>query len=271
MRPEIIIILVAAFFCLIVTCFHNCNRTNVIKKLSKFGAVFCVYIVIHLLTGTAIKLSGINQYGIDNRNPEWKFMVGLDKEHLGAWNTSHINILAMEESSERKKEVIDYVRATYKTPYDVVSFVYDKQAFMWSSPSPVYFTFNDGELSRTVKLFGKEYYMNDLINIFVSVDKIYYTFIFGLFFLSIADVFFSMFRGVQPSREFYFIMMVCLVNFLIYLLIEVQPRYKYFIMPFIFISAAQILTRLNMLSDISLKTFSLQIFRSKNNTSIYKK
>lgn len=258
MRPEIIIVLVAAFFCLIVGCVRY-DRNNVVREFSKFSIVLFIYIIIHLLTSSVIKLSGVNQYGIDNRNPEWKFMVGLDKEHLGAWNTSHVNILAMEDASERKKEIIDYVKATYKTPQDVASFVFDKQSFMWSSPSPVYFTFNDGELTRTVKLFGKEHYMNDLVNIFISVDKIYYTFILGLFLISVADVFLSMIRGVQPSRELYFIMMVCLVNFMIYLLIEVQPRYKYFVMPFVFIVAAQSLTRLNKLWVGRLKTLTLKV------------
>lgn len=41
-------------------------------------------------------------------------MVGLDKEHLGAWNTSHVNILAMEDASERKKKLLIMLRQRTK-------------------------------------------------------------------------------------------------------------------------------------------------------------
>lgn len=268
MRPEIIIIFIAAGFCLIVSSMKSRERGVILSQLAKFSTVVVIYVLIHVFTGAAIKASGVNQYGIDNRNPEWKFMVGLDKEHLGAWNTSHANILGMTDSAERKKEVIDYVKKTYKTPGDVLSFVHDKQAFMWASPSPVYFTFNDGELTRTVRLFGKEYYMNDLVNVFVSLDKVYYTFIFCLFFVSVLDVFVSLFRGVVPSKEQYFIMMVCLVNFLIYLFIEVQPRYKYFVMPFIFIAIGHFLTRVSTINKSNLKARFLLVFGKRSDAAL---
>lgn len=259
MRPEIIIIFIAVSFCLVIFCCKGNNRNEEFKKIAKFALVVFIYVATNMITSAAIKVSGVNKYGIDNMNPEWKFMVGLDKEHDGTWNTSHAYILKMQDSAERRKEVINYVKSTYNSTYDIFHFVYRKQSFMWSSFSPIYFTFNDGELTRVIRLFGKEYYMNDLVNIFVSVDKIYYIIILGLFFISVIDALFLVVKKRQLPPALYFIMMVCLVNFIIYLFIEVQPRYKYFVMPFIFVAVAHALTRLSLFWTEKLRTQVLRV------------
>lgn len=257
MRPEVIIILLAILLYSVLSCIFKSEKLNISKRFYNTALLFIVYFAANICVAQIIKASEVNIYGVDNRNPEWKFMVGLDKENNGAWNRSHGYILSMQNQQERRNVVLKYLSRTYKSPSDFIALFKAKHRFMWASPTPVYFTFNDGALERVISLFGNQYYMNDLLNIYLSIDKIYYISILLVFTLSVLMYMCLMSSNYYFPHKLLLIYMICLLNFGVYLIIEVQPRYRYSMIPFVFIGSSFLLNFLMSKSNCILKQFKI--------------
>jgi len=78
-----VIILGIAVFAIIYLMFDK-NKFDY-KRFSKIVLTLVIYFVLFALAGWGIKASGLNEYGLSNRDTEWKFVTGLNYASDGTY------------------------------------------------------------------------------------------------------------------------------------------------------------------------------------------
>lgn len=79
------------------------------KTSLKFLLTLAIYFVLFSLAGVGIKASGINEYGLSNNDPQWKFLTGLNYESSGTYSNDLNSVIdphknrAQNRKSEKLK------------------------------------------------------------------------------------------------------------------------------------------------------------------------
>ena len=232
MRPQVAIILLALAAVLILSIIKTHTKKQVLGFLFRGAALLLAYGIITVSISSFIKISGINPNGAANTRPEWKVIVGLDMTMDGTVkDTNKGYLLRIEDDALRSEAVRQAIRQDIDK-YRLPSFFLQKSAQMWGDTAPTFWAFWGLDLNK--KIFATTY--EKFAPVIAELDKGIYLFIWVLFAVS-ACLF--LFRKSTKEREKMLLFAIITIGFfLVYQIIEIQTRYRYDIMPFVFLFAA---------------------------------
>ena len=161
--------------------------------------------------------SGIAPGGIGNSRPEWKFVIGLDTESGGTYSEANEYILDIADDAERREAAGEAIRASLEGCDDLAGFFWGKLEGLWGSMEDL--SFVTGGLPMESALIIAER---------------------AAFLLAAALAALGCVAALRRRAGAAELMDMCALSaaFICYLFIEIQPRYRYGTVPFIFILAA---------------------------------
>jgi FtsH-binding integral membrane protein len=235
MRPEGIIVIATILFVSLILILKYDTSKKRIDILKKAGIVLVIYFLVLASVGFAVKITGINKNGISNKFPEWKFVEGLDNATFGQYNKKDTYILDIKDQNLRRREALKLIENSFKNGNGVIDFVYKKTAKMWAGNESSFSTVfkNDTNYKNYVTDF--ETVEGKAIGLMMYFDKSIYIFILIAFIFSCIMIISN--KSKLKEKAFFFIIMIS-INYAVYLLIEIKTRYRYNIMPAIFIMSA---------------------------------
>lgn len=219
MRPEGIIVV----FSLLIFELFRLKKDLLLKTARNLLIFIVIYLAIGYSSSLIIQKAGINDEGLSNNNPEWKFVLGFNHESCGYYSTDDEKYL---NDKEKQMEVIKE-RVTV-SPVKMIKLMSCKIGRFWlqsdiSSKNEMY-------SNKTYDVLGIQVKFTDIENIVIGFNTVLYII---TFLMCIIGVFFNRKKIIKDKAYFFVIMMI--VTFFVYLLIEIQPRYAYFIHVSIFI------------------------------------
>lgn len=218
-RPEGIIVV----FTLILFEIFRLKKDEILKTLKNVGMFLIIYFMIGTLSSFAVEKLGINDEGLRNNNPKWKFVLGFNSDSCGYYTPSDEKYL-----NDENKELEVIKNRISVRPAKMGKLLTCKINKFWlqteiSSKNEMY---ND----KTYNIFGINIKFKDLENIVVKFNSALYII---TLLMCIVGVVFNRKKVIKDNSFFFVILMM--VTFFVYLLIEIQPRYAYFIHVSIFI------------------------------------
>lgn len=222
LRPEGIVVLVSIIGYKLL---KIGSKKEIKKTLVGICIVCLTYFAITLTVSFIIQVTNINHNGLKNNNPLWKFVCGSDYETGGCYS---IRGEAVFGNIEQEKTFIiqNYKSLNLKT---MLKFFVGKIRNFWTISEGYYWAFADSWVD------GR------FIDKYVLYDLSIYTFIF-------ISTLISIFTGIREKRNGKtLLVLILLVNFAVYLLIEIQVRYSYTVKIIMFILATDGINQLLLL------------------------
>lgn len=218
-RPEGIIVV----FTLILFEIFRLKKDKILKTLKNVGIFLIIYFMLGTLSSFAVEKLGINDEGLRNNNPKWKFVLGFNSDSCGYYTPLDEKYL-----NDENKELEVIKNRISVGPAKMGKLLTCKINKFWlqteiSSKNEMY---ND----KTYSIFGINIKFKDLENIVVKFNSVLYII---TLLMCIVGVVFNSKKVIEDNSFFFVILMI--VTFFVYLLIEIQPRYAYFIHVSVFI------------------------------------
>lgn len=190
------------------------------SKIVKIIITLLIYQVIFSGASLAIKNSGLNSYGLTNRDSEWKFVVGLDANSDGAYDQKMVDRFDLKESraqmSAKEHQVIRENIGNLNATHGWLKLLWNKNSKLWAQRA-ITIDFTGIETrhslrtSNFIKLLG---YLGSLVLIITS------------WFGSI-----KLLKGT--NKEIFLLILPLMAYAVVQLLIEVQGRYRLEFLPVI--------------------------------------
>ena len=218
-RPEAPIILIAIFLFLI---FRDFTDFRIIKRniLSFIGILF-TFIIITKGASFLILKSGYTEYHLSNRDPLWKITCGLNPDTKGTY--SHDDLVFLSQFEDRNEGHKTLITTRLDNPVSLLVTMASKTVPMWAS--------NDTSISFA---FSDNIDNTNLYNALLKLEKIQYIIIITFALLGVIN----MIREKSKFNYSFLFLIILIGYFLAHLILEVQPRYRYFAIPIFFIMAA---------------------------------
>lgn len=198
------------------------------------------WFVLGALLSGLIVWSGINPQGLANNQPMWKFVVGLNQDSSGHWNRADYETyldpdLSPEAAHEAMSQAVS--RRLEAGPVELVTLGWRKSAAMWAGNEDLYWGFGHHDPEAPASPLPLSW--NRVQLLFANLDK-------GVYLLAFALALWGLVRTVKQRLRADPTLLVTLVvcgYYAVHLMVEVQVRYRYFMMPFVFLLAARALDR----------------------------
>ena len=219
-RPEAIIFIMSILLFLILTT----KKEDVVKMGKNFGILILVYLIITTTSSFIVTKTGISPSGFKNTEPLWKFTVGLNPETKGDYNAQLSEKFNEESNEEHLKRLYNYtIGSLDKLPS---LFMYKAQHFWIESDLGWSLFYLSG---KSINVLNQKIKSDSLIALFYSFNQliIYIIFIFAIIAIIL--------KRKNMSRTQLFFLIILLVYFGVYLLIESTPRYAYTAQIFLFL------------------------------------
>lgn len=242
MRPEAILIFAAyivySFFLLIEEIWNGkqeCSKSNTRQKMVGILILIISYILFNGIAQTIYTKSGVAPNGIGNERPEWKFVLGLNPLSVGKFSKMNIDIMYIEDDNERSKEMVRVIKENFQTyEKSVFSFLGEKSKNMWGERDSAYWSVHDLDMKQQVNMGMFETSIGNLVNCALRMEKSIYILVF---WFSGITCFYHVFKR-RLKKEILFYVLLFAETYSAYLLIEIQQRYRYGIMPALFVLSA---------------------------------
>lgn len=219
LRPEGIIII----FSYLLFMIFNLKKDNFKKEVLGFLILLVSYGGINLICSNLIILSGVNNDGLKNTNPLWKFVLGFNGDSCGYYDSNdEVYINDKEKELEIIKERLN--------PSNVGRLVLCKTNRMWLSNK---IDVKDSSYDKAYYIGNIKIKFNDLANVVSLTNHYIFLFVMVMMILGV----FRNRKDIINNESLFFLIMV-VVAYFVFLLIEIQPRYLYLIHPSIFILSA---------------------------------
>ena len=183
------------------------------KALVRFALLIAGFVLITAAVRGGIALSGIAPNGTGNSVPEWKLVLGLDTATLGRYDPNMEYLLYIEDGAQRQAAAMEAIRASLSSSEDLFGFFWEKAELFWGG-------YEESWLGV----------VNEYIYPLRFWDRVFFI---AAALLALVGCF-----GLRESREETIARGAVFAMFCAYLLIEVQPRYRYFVWPFLLMLAA---------------------------------
>lgn len=219
LRPEGIIVI----FSYLLFMIFNLKKDNFKKEVLGFLILVVSYGGINLIYSNLIILSGVNKDGLKNTNPLWKFVLGFNGDSCGYYDSNdEVYINDKEKELEIIKERLN--------PSNVGRLVLCKTNRMWLSNK---IDVKDSSYDKAYYIGNIKIKFNDLANVVSLTNHYIFLFVMVMMILGV----FRNRKDIINNESLFFLIMV-VVAYFVFLLIEIQPRYLYLIHPSIFILSA---------------------------------
>ncbi len=237
MRPIGVIPLLAA----LIWCALRALTSIRWRSLLHSALVAVSYVAVGAALTGLIVVSGINPEGLGNNQPMWKFVVGLNQESSGCWNAADYDTflsLPAEQAHEAMTQAVQE-RLGVGLP-KLAGLAWRKNAVMWASNEDLYWGFGHLDPDGAAITFPFTLNWNRMQLLLGGLDKGVYLLAFALALVGLLG------RLRKPERCGRTLLLTLLLcgYCAVHLIVEVQVRYRYFLMPCIFLLAGLALARL---------------------------
>lgn len=237
MRPEAGIALAA------LICVGLCRFASAPSKRRLVQLALCALAVLgaYYLAQRAVELiliaADAAPYGVANAVPEWKIVVGLNTRTGGTVTNADEHIFAIVDRGERIKETLSIARAYLAECESPLVFFTGKLKYFWASADDVSFTL--GGLSPWDTAFAG-ISMERLMALMGTLELSERFALYALAAVGAVRGLWQVIRGRgAPSAGALWMAIILLGTVAAYLIVEIQPRYRYFAIPFVALVAAQ--------------------------------
>ena len=201
------------------------------KQMGKAALVVAVYYGVFSLASGAIIWSGVNPEGLTNNQPMWKFVLGFNQESSGAWNRADYEnylMLPTQEADAAMREVV--AQRLGAGPVELAKLAVRKSGLMWGDCEYMYWGFGhlDGQ-QRIGPLTIDQY-----TQILTHGDKGVYLAAFALALLGVLRL---LRKGTGGGGGALLLSFLLCGYYAVHLIVEVQARYRYFLLPTAFLLA----------------------------------
>ncbi len=230
LRPEGIVF-VAAFLVWRVLSALRDGLKQWKREILCMVAFLVAWAILGAAISGAIIVSGVHPDGLKNNTPYWKFLEGLNQDSNGGWSqadTDNYLMLPLDEVNDAMREEV--LRRLQVGPIALAKLAVRKIGVLWGGAEDLFWQF--GHLDQSVKIGPIS--VGQILSLFTWVDKGYYQVI--LLLALIGAVFLAL-RREGSGLLLYPAVLFC-GFFAVYLMIEVQVRYRYTAMPAVFLLAA---------------------------------
>lgn len=212
MRPEMYVVLIAAFCCLIVSLIVDTDtKAKSLKKIGMLLLYISIFLSILLLINYILQCVGIIEGSIFEGNLNYKLLVGLNQESIGMWN-EHDAILIHNKSAI---DELLKIRLMDVGPNIILMF----KKVCWQFGNYVYWWVMIMDSDKTIMISQNLY--RPFAQSFISI----------IIILSCITMLFD-----KKRRNNLFVMYIVLAGYIAtFALIEVQDRYNYIIVPILMI------------------------------------
>lgn len=235
MRPEAAIV-VAAILCVCVLAFiSRPAKEHFLRLLLGFAVVAVAYLGAKWLAELVLHYVGLAPYGIGNSVPEWKLIVGLNMDNRGILDDKYIYVLNIQDTALRTEEAHRIIRE-HLSQRGWGEFFCQKLKYFWTVCEDVSFTLAGVNEWDTV--FGRVNITNTVYEL-VFAEQILRALCYLMAAFGSGTLAFNSFKRHDKVRNVMSILTAAILcgTVLAYLLVEIQPRYRFFAMPFVFILA----------------------------------
>ena len=232
-RPEGIIIVLTVIIYKLITL----KRDNIKKIVISLLIFLSSYFILCNGASLLVKTTNINPSGLENKDPLWKFLLGFNYESCGYYVEEDANFQVSKEVeiNEIKRRVFENIPRTGKLMVCKVD-----RFWLSSGLEDEMGSFNDKEF----KVLGFSVRFAKVKDLAVIMNKGINIIILSLFLLGIIV------NRKKIKEEILFLLIMILIIFGVYLFIEIQPRYLYFIHISVFALAT---LGINYIQDLLLK------------------
>lgn len=220
-RPEGIIVVLS----LLVYEFFLFDKGKVFNILISVFSFLVVYFSIGFIASFMVIKSGVNPSGLENKDPLWKFILGFNYETCGYYtdDDSKYQVDRETEINIIKERALGDLPRTGKLMLCKIDHFWLSSGLDLETGS-----FND----KSMSVMGINISFSDISGIAMSFNQCVNMFILIMFFLGIFV------NRKKLSNEVLFLLIMCFITFFVFLFIEIQPRYAYFIHVSLFIIAS---------------------------------
>jgi len=188
--------------------------------LGKILITLVIYQVIFSAASMAIKSSGLNEYGLTNRDSEWKFVVGLDANSNGSYDQGMVNRFNLKDSrakmSAQEHQVIRENISNLNSTHGWLKLFWNKNETLWASRSTT-IDFTGFEPQHSLKVSN----MAKLLGYMGTVMLIIFSWIGSLKLWH------------NKNQKTFLLVLPLMAYAVVQLLIEVQGRYRLEFLPVI--------------------------------------
>lgn len=228
MRPELIIILTAVGCCGLLRWMQHPTRESFLGFIASFALVFGSYWATSKLVELALMGLRIAPNGLANHALEWKFVLGLGNvEGYGSYSEKNVAILSIASSAARKKATLDAIQNAFaNSQISPAHFFLEKANRFWTQPQSInWSTWNladNAQVLPGLTVEGFRAYMQWFERAALLL----------VYLLALpAPVLLWRKENRKRGGALLCLAILC-ITFCVYLLIEIQPRYRYSVMPF---------------------------------------
>ncbi|MED1402720.1 glycosyltransferase family 39 protein [Bacillus mycoides] len=221
MRPLGAIILIAVTIYIFLQGILGKSRQEIFISIKKLGGIFIVFYLIHQVVSYSFIYSGITQHPLSNRDPLWKFTLGFNHETKGGYSGEDAEyIMSIELGEERTAAQKKLIQERLSDPQKVLSLFGDKFVLMWAD-------YDSAPLWSLVTLEKTDNDMVSLKDDLTKYEKYMYT--AAMLFCTLSLLYLIM---TKQNKTHYTLFLLLIIGYVaIHFLIEVQTRYRYFIIP----------------------------------------
>lgn len=236
-RPIGVILMLAAVLWLLIRAIHKADW----KQILHGTAVAFGYFAIGAALSALIVVNGINPEGLSNNQPMWKFVVGLNQESSGSWNRADYETYLSLPTQEAHEAMTEVVKERLSVgPAKLAGLAWRKSAVMWAGSEDLYWGFGHLDQDAPAIIPSLPLSWNSMQRLLGGVDKGLYLLAFGL---ALIGLFARLRRPETCGRTLPLVLLLC-GYYAVHLIVEVQSRYRYFLMPCVFLLAGIALSRL---------------------------
>jgi 4-amino-4-deoxy-L-arabinose transferase-like glycosyltransferase len=198
------------------------GKEKEIKKntLKTFSGIIISFFLVHLIISQLFISMEITKYPLSNRDPLWKFVIGLNQKTTGGYSIEDSNFLnTFKNANDRKNAEIQLIKARTANKQKLMILFRDKLKTMWAT--------ND------LSIFWSMGYLDQkqLINKLYKLERLIYI---SMMFFGVTAFVMNYFNNKLPTNLSLFLLLI--IGYVaVHLLIEIQTRYRYFIIPSFFI------------------------------------
>jgi len=230
MRPIGVIIMLAAVLWLLIRALYRAALRSALHGLYVAASYFAVGAALSGL----IVVTGINPEGLSNNQPMWKFVVGLNQDSSGCWNRTDYETYLSLPTQEAHEAMTEAVKERLSVgPAALADLARRKSAVMWAGNEDLYWGFGHLDQDAAALTFPVTLSWNSIQLLLGSLDKGVYLLAFGL---ALMGLLLRLRKSEQCGQSLPLVLLLC-GYYAVHLIVEVQSRYRYFLMPCVFLLA----------------------------------
>ncbi len=214
LRPESIIPLFSAVIFLVLTI----KKDNIKENLINLVILLATYFVLSSIINKLFIITGISPNGLTNNDPMWKFVLGFNHETGGSYCDADSPYLNNRDAA------IELVKSRIFVPVmDLIDLFSAKIEKFWIGTS-IGWSFS-AFYSNGLTIFGKTFRVVDDVQAANAINSWIIIMVYLLIIIGVARYI----RNKNYDSKILLILNQVFVTFGVYLLIEVQPRYIYYV------------------------------------------